>query len=427
MTIKILIISSNYPRVHNETMGWFLHEIPKRLDKDQYTIYSLTPHCHKCRRIDFFDGVEIHRFRYFIPSLQRLAYGSGIAGNFHTDHLAKIQVPLFLISEVLSALKLCKDKKIQIIHTHWLLPQGLAGAICKKLIGVKHVANIHGSDINTISKSKFLIKVAGFIVKYSDIVIANSSYTKEKLLSICPQAESKCKIIPMGVDLTKFDPNIENIQNDKKNILIHRENIQQYSEYNDLSYLPKGSKPVILSIGRLIGLKGTEYLIQSIIYLTKAFPEIIIIIAGIGPEKERLEQLVQKLKLSEKVVFKGFISHELAIEYYKFSDVFVLPSVNLNGQTEGLGVVLLEAMACKTPVIGSNVGGIPDIIKDGRNGFLVPEKDPEAIAGKIKIILDNNELREKFITNGYTTVKENFSWDIILKKNEEIYRKLVES
>jgi glycosyltransferase involved in cell wall biosynthesis len=106
--------------------------------------------------------------------------------------------------------------------------------------------------------------------------------------------------------------------------------------------------------------------------------------------------------------------------------VFVLPSINCAGKTEGLGIVLLEAMASGCPVIGSNVGGIPDIITDGENGFLVPEQRPDIIAEKIIRILADTGLQEKFRRNGLIRVQELFSWEIISKKFSDVYEQVLE-
>lgn len=421
MRIKILIISSSYPRYYGDFSGNFIHEISKRLDKSKYCVLVLSPHCRKCKRKELLDNVQIYRFRYFIPvSQQSLAYNSGISSNIRKKNLAKIQVPFFFISELFSTLKLCRKNKIQIIHSHWLLPQGLTGAICKKALGIKHVTNIHGSDINTILNSEILTKITKFTLKYSDLIIANSSYTKEKLLQKFPEVRYKCSLVPMGIDLSKYNVDMSENTDSNGSVIRDKEKILENI------YLEKERGPLILSVGRLVDWKGTEYLVRSVESLKKYFLGIKLVIIGEGPEKEKLERLVQDLKLSNNVIFKGYLDNEGVINHYRIADVFVLPSIDLNGQTEGLGVVLLEAMACNVPVIGSNVGGIPDIIRDGWNGFLVPEKDPKAIAEKIKIILEDDKLREEFTINGYITLKNNFSWDIIQRKNEEIYNKLMD-
>ena len=159
--------------------------------------------------------------------------------------------------------------------------------------------------------------------------------------------------------------------------------------------------------------------------VTKNFPTAKLVIGGNGPEKGNLERLTEELNLKKNVFFAGYIEDIDLPEYYGFADVFCLPSINLNGQTEALGVVLLEAMACGTPVIGSDVGGIPDIIEDGYNGFLVPEKSPKDLADKIIELLSNRKLAEEFAANGLKTVREKFSWDRVIEKFRNVYEQVL--
>jgi glycosyltransferase involved in cell wall biosynthesis len=151
------------------------------------------------------------------------------------------------------------------------------------------------------------------------------------------------------------------------------------------------------------------------------FPDTKLLIVGTGPEREALILDAQELGLRDRVELVGTVPTRDLPSYYLSADVFVLPSITLKGKTEGLGVVLLEAMASGCPVIGSNVGGIPDIITDGENGFLVPEQNPGAMADKIIQIFSDANLREKFRENAYERIGESFTWDKIGKCFSEVY------
>lgn len=398
---KVVVITSNFPRYNKDTSGWFIHELSKRLRNKGFKMFALAPHCHNAKFKEEIDAVKVYRFLYFYPyRFQKLAYGSGkgISYNLKNSFLAKIEAPLFFLSELFSAIKIIRKEKIDIIHSHWLLPSGLIGAICRKIFKVPHIATVHGSDVNTIKKSKFLSKICSFIIHNSDRITANSNYTKNILLSIDDKAKNRVEVVPMGVDIN-------------------------YSKSEDNTNLKEvfGAEYLILSIGRLIGWKGTKYLIIAMKDVTKKFPTAKLVIGGNGPEKGNLENLTKELNLKKKVIFTGYIEDMDLPKYYSVADVFVLPSINLDGQTEGLGVVLLEAMACGTPIIGSNVGGIQDIIEDGYNGFLVPEKSSEDLAGKILELLSNKKLAEEFSVNGLKIVRERFSWEIVGERFIKIY------
>ena len=406
--MKILTLASTFPRYRGHFAANFIYELAKGLKKKGFEIIVLTPHHPDTKLKEEVDGLKIYRFPYFYPLKYQTLYRDdfGFVYNFKRSNLAKIQAPFFFLSELFSAIRIIRKEKIDVIHSHWLVPQGLVGAICKKVFGIPHVTTVHGADINTIKKleilsgkkSKILSGIFSFVLHNSDKINANSSYTKSIVLSIDGRVKNKIEIIPMGVDINRFK---------------HEDDINIKEDF-DAEYL-------ILSVGRLIDWKGTKYLITAMKEIIKKIPNAKLVIGGIGPEKENLEKLTEELKLKNNVIFTGYIEDIDLLKYYASSDIFVLPSINLNGHTETLGVVLLEAMACGTPVIGSNVGGIPDIIKDGYNGFLVSEKSPEDLADKIIELLSNKELAEEFATNGLKTVQEKFSWISVTERFIEVY------
>jgi glycosyltransferase involved in cell wall biosynthesis len=136
--------------------------------------------------------------------------------------------------------------------------------------------------------------------------------------------------------------------------------------------------------------------------------------------------LAATLALQEHVIFIDEVPQEELVAFYSMADIFVLPSiVNENGETEGLGVVLLEAMACGLPVIASNVGGIPDIIKDGETGLLVRQKDARSLSDQIIRLLSDDNLRKEVLINGQNLIKAEFSWEIVTDKFIEIYREVL--
>ena len=146
-------------------------------------------------------------------------------------------------------------------------------------------------------------------------------------------------------------------------------------------------------------------------------PDISLRLVGSGDRVEYFKMYAQKLGINKNVKFVGSkINNELILEY-QISKVIVLPSIT---ESESFGMVLIEAMACKKPVIGSNIGGIPHVIDNNENGLLVPPKDPEALAKAIIKILKNPKLAKKMGENGYKKVKENFLWNKQIKKTKKI-------
>jgi N-acetyl-alpha-D-glucosaminyl L-malate synthase BshA len=403
MPVKILILTSSYPIQEGTHEGGFVADLVTRLPKRGVLPVVLAPHFPGGLFKEFRDGITIFRFPYFFPfRFERLAYGSGLLFNIRRDFFAFAGIIPFCKAEFIWTRGILFREKADIIHTHWLIPQGFIGAVLNHIMGIPHVATVHGSDLALIKKSTVLTRICSFIIHHSDAITVNSSYTRQLLVSIVPVAEKKIQVIPMGVDPQKF-----------------------VVEAGSRSVKKNASDRIILNVGRLIDWKGTHFLIEALPEVLRHVQNVRLIIIGTGPEEESLRQKVRELKLEDCIIFLGAVNNSTLIGYYHSADIFVLPSIQKSGNTEGLGVVLLEAMASGCPVIGTNVGGIPDIITNGENGFLVPERDSVQLAEKIIQLLSDAKLRETFRKNGYAKIDEPFSWDRISEKFASVYHQIL--
>jgi len=388
--LKVLMLTSSFPRHQGDYFGQFILELAKALKPNNIEPIVLCPHSPGALKREVMDGVKVYRFPYFYPySLQRVAVEGGMFQNIRKSLLAKLQLPLFLAMELIYAIWIARREEVDVLHTHWIVPQGLTGAVCGRLLHLPHILSVHGTDVNIAAKNRIFGWVTKFVTRNCDRILTNSTYTRKIILSIDPSVEERVEVIPMGVDVKRF----QNTPSD-----------------NPIS---KSQVPSVLYIGRLIDCKGLEYLIEAFTIVSCKAPGAKLIIGGEGPEEARLRQQVKRLGLDESILFAGLIESQDLSRYYREAAVFVLPSVQAEGQTEGLGVVLLEAMACGTPVIGSNVGGIPDIIQDGWNGYLVQERSPEALAIKILELIHDTDQCRRFGNNGFETIRRKFSWECV--------------
>jgi len=213
------------------------------------------------------------------------------------------------------------------------------------------------------------------------------------------------EIVPMGVD-----PQFHEIHEDKD---IQIDGI-----------LP--DEKMILYVGRLIDWKGVDTLIKAMPRVLDWNKKIKVLLIGSGPDKGKLTGLCKDLRIENRVVFIDKIPQNELIKYYTRANLFILPSlINSVVGTEGLGLVMIAAMACGTPVIGSDVGGIPDIVKDGETGLLAKPADPDDLGEKMIQLLSDNTLQRKVIDNGMKLVKQDFSWDVIADRFIEIYTRVV--
>jgi len=393
------MLTTSFPRYLGDAAGVFVSDLSRYISRRGCDVIVLTPHDYGSKLSETQGELLIKRFRYFYPErFQKLCYGSGILKNLRTEPISLIQVPLFIISQFISVNKTIKRKKIDIIHAHWSFPQGLIGLACKYIHNIPYIVTIHGSDIYGLN-FPILSKLNRLILRHAAACTVNSEETARatKRLSRLKNVQ----IVPMGVDTGLFN----------------KKNTKRFSSNDRI-----GEK-TILFVGRLIDLKGVNYLLKAMPKVLSMFPATKLLIVGKGPERIRLEKIAADLGIEKSVLFIGEIPHNELVGYYAKADVFVLPScMNYAGETEGLGVVLLEAMACGVPVVGSNTGGIPHVIKDGITGVLSNQKDSMSIANKITDLLGNSKLREKVKSNAKDLINKEYSWDIISSKFLSIYK-----
>jgi glycosyltransferase involved in cell wall biosynthesis len=182
----------------------------------------------------------------------------------------------------------------------------------------------------------------------------------------------------------------------------------------------------ILSVGYLIERKGFEYLIRAIKEVLKEHNDVLLTLVGSGPLEKKLKDLLKDLELENNFKIIKNVSDDELLCLYNLSDLFVLPSVvDSEGNTEGLGVVLLEAMACGLPVIGSNVGGIIDIIKDKETGLLIPEKNDLELSKAILLLMRDEKLRKKIAVAGFNRINERFSMEHVTMSYLTVYKELL--
>ena len=296
-------------------------------------------------------------------------------------------------------IKLIKKEKINLIHSH-LFDTNFYSSLAAKIAGIPHISTEHG-DIHHTSKKldkKTLIK-AKTISHFSDKIVFVSKFTRDKFLKLSKVPKQKIAIIYNGIDLKEYEQPTD-IQRKKAEIGI------------------KNSEFVIGNVANLYPVKGQIYLLKAAKKIIKEFPNTKFLIIGRGELENELKKEAQKLGIASHIKFLGFRND--VKELLKIMDVFVLCSLS-----EGLPLSLIEAMASRVPVVCTNVGGIPEVINDRINGFLVPPTDPNALATKIINLLKDRTLANKLAYSSYEKIKQQFSLQFMLDKYAEIYSDLM--
>ncbi|MDT8273401.1 MAG: glycosyltransferase family 4 protein, partial [Desulfomonilia bacterium] len=341
--MKICILTTSFPLRDGDLSGIFMLEQGRHLVRRGHEVTVIAPHHPGAPHDEMLEGMHVHRFTYFLPErLQKLCYGSGMPNNLKESILARIQLPFLLLAFNLQAI--IHGKGCDLIHAHWT-PAGFAGYSAARILRKPVILNMHHGSTHPLNR------IENYLLEHVDYVFCNSRFTLSHVMETA--TPSRISVIPPGVDIQKFQPHADRSENE-----------------NLFGNIP-ADHLIILTIGRLIGLKGHTHLLEALRLLPDNLP-FHLLVGGEGTLKQELEDQVKRMGLSERVSFLGHIPNHLTPFYYTLADIYVQPSIiDSDGNTEGLGVTLLEAMACETPCIGSSVGGIPDIIVEGENGFLV--------------------------------------------------------
>ena len=394
----VLVTATGFPRWKGDTDSIYIYDLSRRLAEKGFRESLLAPHHPGAKKLEKVDGITIYRFPYFLEKFQKLAYEGGILENIRKSWLARIQVPFFVLFDFLATRRVVKKENPDIIHAHWILPQGFIAYLMKRFYKTPYIVTAHAGDIFPL-KSGLLKWFAGKAIDNARFCTANSEYTGQAIRKISPK--TNVLVIPMGVDLSDFSPK-------KKSAKLRKE---------------LNGDPIILSVGRLAEKKGLKYLLLAMPDVIKSFPKAKLVIIGYGPLRQGLENLAAKLNLKRNVVFLGEKKHKELPAHYASADIFVAPSiVTKSGDTEGLGVVLLESLASGTPVVGSNVGGIPDIIKHNKTGLLVEQKNPGQLANAMIRMLSDKKLRAGTVRNSTALLQKSFSWEVIADRFAKILK-----
>ncbi len=332
-------------------------------------------------------GVPVQRFRSY-----------SLGGDMHY---------IFMPSMIKAILK----EKTDLIHTHsYGYFQSTSGVFAKKLKDLPMVITPHyhppwsmwgGSKRKQLRK--FYDGILGKTTFFALDAIICHTENEKKLISMFSVPEEKIRIIPAGVDFSRFES------------LPSPQLFRDHFKVNDR---------IVLYTGRLASNKGLFHLMDAAPKVLSQFKDTTFVLVGEDEgERKRLEERTVKLGIKDNVLFTGHIKDEKRfLSAYSACDVFVLPS-----EYEAFGLVLLEAMACKKPCVATRVGGVPEVIQDGKTGLLVEYGDAKELANAINDLLGDEKKRKEMGNHGRKRVKENFTWPIVVDKLERVYEEVMES
>ncbi len=389
--MRVLHVTTAFPRDHGDVITPWLVELLKRLRADGVDAEVLTS-SYKGAPDQTFDGIPVHRFRYFLRRWENLTHEETAPDRMRRSLLYRILPVFFVAAGMVAAWRLARQRRYDVIHVHWPLPMAAVGWAAARASRAPTVTLFYGAELRFSASGPGALRTfLRWAIRRSDQVVAISTYTANEVRRL---VEGPVEVIPYTYELPAAAVRL-------------RDGRRTGFE--------------ILTVGRLVERKGVVHLVEALAALSRDVDARLVVI-GDGPEAPRIRARAEALGVSERVELRGRMADAALRVAYASADVFVLPAiVDARGDTEGLGVVLLEAMNFGVPVIASAAGGIVDIVVDGVTGLLVPPADASKLAAALERVARDGSLGDRLGATGKQFVAERFAWPVIVRQWRAVY------
>lgn len=398
--MRILHIVTAFPRFEGDVIAPWLIELLKR-QRAAGIDATVLASSYKGSRDGVFEGIPVFRFRYFLKRWENLTHEETAPDRMRTSLLYKVLPAFFVAGGAHAAFYHCRRHRYDVIHVHWPMPLGVLGWSARAGSAPRPaiVLTFYGAELRLVSGARSPLRaLLARIIRSADRVVAISSYTANEVRKV---ADVPIEVIPYTVSLPTAPERAEGAA----------------------TGAPR--EFAVVFVGRLVERKGVDVLLRAVAAMTTTRP-VLVHVVGDGPERAALERLAEETGIGSRTRFHGRVSDDALQAMYATASAVVLPAVvDARGDTEGLGVVLLEAMNWGVPVIASAAGGITDIVQTEETGLLVSPGDPIALAHALDRLAADPALGSRLGRAGREHLRHNFTWDSIVARWLAVYEDAV--
>jgi glycosyltransferase involved in cell wall biosynthesis len=396
--MKILLVGHSFPRHDADPAGAFLLSLAQGQQALGHDVLVVAPHDRGLPLEDTVAGVRVVRYRYGADDEETLAYRGTMADQVLRGWGGRLRLVSFLAEQRRAVSRAIAGFAPDVVHVHWWFPGGLA-LWPRWSRRAPLVLTSHGTDLFLVDRVPAARLLAGPIFRAADQVTVISTPLVARAESLGVRS-SRLTVIPMPID-----PSVA-------------------AAAEDDGRRPTGGPALLLFVGRLVERKGASYAVRALTELVEAGRDVRMAIVGEGPERETLAELARVLGVADRVEMVGSVPTSEVRHWYERASVFVMPAVtDWKGEQEGFGMVIVEAMSHGVPVVASRSGGIPDIIRDGENGLLVPERDIGGLATAIGRVLDDPGLAGRLARVAREDIRNRFAPARIARGFDAVYRR----
>jgi N-acetyl-alpha-D-glucosaminyl L-malate synthase BshA len=343
-------------------------------------------------------GHEIHFISYALPMRLNVA-----RANIQFHEVEVTTYPLFdhapyALALATKMVEVAETNQLDLLHCHYAIPHSVSAFLAKSMLYPRKlpvVTTLHGTDITLVGADRSYLPITRFSIEQSDGVTAVSQYLKDATINVIG-VKKDIEVIYNFVDCDKYQPSLN------KNLRNH--------------FAPNNEK-ILIHVSNFRAVKRPSDVVEIFCRVQKNIPAVLLMV-GDGPERSRAEWAARECQIESKIHFLG--KQDNIEEWIGISDLLLLPS-----ETESFGLVALEAMACEVPVVASKVGGLPEVVTDGVEGYLVEPRNIEKMAFCAAAILKDDSVRKQMGKRAREKAQANFCSNKIISAYENYYQRVL--
>ncbi|MFM7677364.1 MAG: glycosyltransferase [Roseiflexaceae bacterium] len=406
--MRVLMLATSFPKYAGDTTAPFIAEIAAGVAAHGVQVRMLLPHHHDFEHQPCERGVELCIFRYAPhPALAVWGYAESLHADVGLRANALYAAPFALSATFMALQRHIREFRPDVIHAHWVLPNGLPAWLIARWYGIPLVISMHGSDVSMAERNGMFTQMTRRIFADTAFATACSGDLHRRALALGAHA-STTVVLPYGVATQDFDPALRN----------RAWCAQRFGIATDA--------PMLVAVGRFVVKKGFHVLIRALPMLRARFAQLKLVLAGYGDLQEDYAQLAASLGVTDMIIMPGQLLRDEVARTIASADVYCVPSVHDElGNVDGLPNALLEGMAAGCAIVASDVAGIPDVLTHQQHGLLVSEGDATALANAIATLLDDRSYAASLAHAARERVMHTLSWSYVTAKLVQAYTKVV--
>ena len=405
--MHIITLTHNYPRFSGDYSGTFIQALSQELSDQEQQVTVLAPYdpAYGKRQMSLETNIPQLKLYQYIwpPRLHRLGYMRSMQSDLALRLDTYILSPFFFVAGIAALWRTVKQNRPDIIHAHWLLPNGFIAAVVSRHLNIPLVISVPGSDAQVARQNPLFRSMARFALNQADLLTANSADLRDSVMEL-GVAPEKFDLILYGTDPEALRPDDHGVAQLRASLSIPDDAV------------------ILLCVGSMVPKKGFDIFLQSLAEPSLQGCSWVAVMVGEGDDKIAWQQLGQHLGIMDRLRWVGSVPTDQIGIYYNLCDILLNPAVRR--PVDGLNVCVLDAMSCGKPVVGSDVAGNPLAIIEGETGMMTPEGNAAALAQALTRLIKDRALRQRMGHAARKRIENELGWPHLARRYIKHFERL---